>query len=135
VPQTASTYVTKTGASNTRTTSLDDEFFEEISAMIEQFLTRHLFEMADQKVLIEVQDNIVRYLIGLSAAFESEYSDDFLPRMIETLKRFLPLGNLAAEALDDLAIVVQDAMKFLSDNKNRTAKEVASDTDANDLDD
>jgi hypothetical protein len=141
LPQTASTNeplalsMTKAGAINTRTTSLDNEFYEEICAMIEQFLTRHLSQLADQKELIEMQDNIVRYLIGLSATFESEFSDDFLPRMVETLKTFLPQRSLAAEALDELTIVVQDVMKFLLEINSGAAKEVTSDTDANDLDD
>jgi hypothetical protein len=123
----------KSQVTSTRVSSPDNEFVEEIFAIVEQFLVKNLSQFVKQNDLIEIQENIVRYLVNVGSRFESNFSDDFLPQVIENLKSLIPKKHVSLIPLKDLAQLVQDVVQNFGEMSMVDPKRVTSDIISNTL--
>ncbi|XP_055535978.1 cilia- and flagella-associated protein 44 isoform X2 [Wyeomyia smithii] len=118
---------------STRASSPDNFLCNEISALVDDFLTDHLGTVVQKSDIKRVVTHLSHYLSNIIANFAPEHASDLLPHIIENFKSFIPEELLLTIPPQAIAELIENIFRTFKEGYDIDTKEILNEIVNNSL--
>ncbi|XP_058463045.1 cilia- and flagella-associated protein 44 isoform X2 [Malaya genurostris] len=118
---------------STRASSPDNFLYNEISSLVDDFLTDHLGTLVQKSDIKCVVTHLSHYLTNIIANFAPEHASDLLPHIIENFKSFIPEELLLTIPPQSIAELIENIFRTFKEGYDIDTKEILNEIINNSL--
>ncbi|XP_053686558.1 cilia- and flagella-associated protein 44 [Sabethes cyaneus] len=118
---------------STRASSPDNFLYNEISSLVDDFLTDHLGTIVQKSDIKRVVTHLSHYLSNIIANFAPEHASDLLPHIIENFKSFIPEELLLTIPPQSIAELIENIFRTFKEGYDIDTKEILNEIVNNSL--